>query len=207
MPKRNGKEKNRRFGDSDRYDRIAHRLRIGAWTVILPGLVLAAFVWTSSDVAVPSVVLRAFLLYGFMLLVMRLAGKRTLAELSTFDLVVLLIISEAIQPALVADDTRMTTAVLLVLTIIGTDAILGLIKDKSHVAGQLLDDVPTVLVKEGRLRKEAMAREKIEEDDILEAAREKLGLDSLDQIRFALLERTGGISIIPWPPEPTPRAR
>jgi uncharacterized membrane protein YcaP (DUF421 family) len=138
---------------------------------------------------------------------MRLAGKRTLAEMSTFDLVVILIISEAIQPAMTADDTRMTTAVLLVLTILATDAMLGLVKDRSQTANRLLDDIPTVLVKEGKLRREAMARERIEEDDILEAAREKLGLDSLDQIRFALLERTGGISIIPWPTESTPRAR
>jgi uncharacterized membrane protein YcaP (DUF421 family) len=106
-----------------------------------------------------------------------------------------------------ADDTRMTTAVLLVLTILATDAMLGLVKERSQTANRLLDDIPTVLVKEGKLRREAMARERIEEDDILEAAREKLGLDSLDQIRFALLERTGGISIIPWPTESTPRAR
>ena len=207
MPKRHGENHHPHFGESERYDRIAHRLRNGAWAIILPGLVVAAFLWMSPGVALSSVVLRAFVIYGFMLLVMRLAGKRTLAELSTFELVVLLIISEAIQPALVADDSRMTTAMLLVFTIVGTDAVLGLVKDKSRLASRLLDDIPTVLVQDGKLRKEAMARERIEEDDILEAARERLGLDSLDQVRFALLERTGGISVIPWPPEPTPRSR
>jgi uncharacterized membrane protein YcaP (DUF421 family) len=195
------------FGESDRYDRIAHNLRRGALAVIIPALAIAAFFWTTPGVAIPSVVLRAFLIYGFVLLVMRVAGKRTLAEMSTFDLVVVLIISEAIQPAMTADDTRMTTAVLLVLTILAADAMLGLLKEKSQTANRLLDDVPTVLIKDGKLRKQAMARERIDEDDILEAARENLGLHSLDQIRFALLERTGGISIIPWPPEPTPRAR
>jgi uncharacterized membrane protein YcaP (DUF421 family) len=195
------------FGDSERYDRIAHTLRRGALAVIVPVLAVAAFFWTSPDVAVRSVVLRALLVYGFVLLVMRLAGKRTLAEMSTFDLVVVLIISEAIQPAMTADDTRMTTAALLVLTILAADAVLGLVKDKSQVANRLLDDVPTVLIKDGKLRRQAMARERIDEDDILEAARENLGLHSLDQIRFALLERTGGISIIPWSTEPTPRAR
>jgi uncharacterized membrane protein YcaP (DUF421 family) len=206
MPTRRSGNKPK-FGDSERYDRIAHNLRNGAWAVIVPALIVAAFFWNSPDAAIPSVVVRAFLIYAFVLLVMRLAGKRTLAEMSTFDLVVILIISEAIQPAMTADDTRMTTAVLLVLTILATDAMLGLVKERSQTANRLLDDIPTVLVKEGKLRREAMARERIEEDDILEAAREKLGLDSLDQIRFALLERTGGISIIPWPTESTPRAR
>ena len=195
------------FGDSERYDRIAHTVRRGALAILVPALAIAAFFWTSPDVAVGSVVLRALLVYGFVLLVMRLAGKRTLAEMSTFDLVVVLIISEAIQPAMTADDTRMTTAALLVLTILAADAVLGLLKDKSQAANRLLDDVPTVLIKDGKLRRQAMARERIDEDDILEAARENLGLHSLDQIRFALLERTGGISIIPWPPEATPRAR
>jgi uncharacterized membrane protein YcaP (DUF421 family) len=195
------------FGDSERYDRIAHTLRRGALAVLIPALAIAAFFWTSPDVAVRSVVLRALIVYGFVLLVMRLAGKRTLSEMSTFDLVVVLIISEAIQPAMTADDTRMTTAALLVLTILAADAILGLLKDKSQAANRLLDDVPTVLIKDGQLRRQAMARERIDEDDILEAARENLGLHSLDQIRFALLERTGGISVIPWASESTPRAR
>ena len=70
-----------------------------------------------------------------------------------------------------------------------------------------VDDIPTVLVREGVANQRAMNRERLDEDDILEAARRQMGLERLDQVRFAILERTGGISIIPWSPETTPRAR
>jgi uncharacterized membrane protein YcaP (DUF421 family) len=170
-------------------------------------LIAASFFWTTPGHAVPSTVLRASIIYLFVLVVMRLAGKRTLAEMSTFDLVVLLVLSEAIQPALVADDTRVTSAMLIVLTIVGIDALLGLVKDKSHKASQLLDDIPTVLVRNGVMNERAMERERLDQDDIMEAARRQLGLERLDQVRFAILERTGGISIIPWTPDTTPRAR
>jgi uncharacterized membrane protein YcaP (DUF421 family) len=206
MAKRRGASRPR-FGDDEPFDRIAHRIRIGAWAVVLPALIVAAFFWQAPDHEVPSSVLRAAIIYILVLAVMRLAGKRTLAELTTFDLVVLLIISEAIQPALVADDTRIVSAILIVLTILGIDATLGLVKEKSPKAAKVLDDVPSVLVRDGVVNVEALERERIDTDEILEAARHQLGLESFDQVRFAILERTGGISIIPWPPDATPRAR
>lgn len=98
------------FGENERLDRLAHRLRTAGWFAVIPLLVVGAFSITVPSHFVPSTVARAAIIYAFVLLVIRLAGKRTLAELSTFDLVVLLIMSEAIQPALVADDTRITSA-------------------------------------------------------------------------------------------------
>lgn len=195
------------FGENDRLDRIAHRLRTAGWWIVLPLLLVGAFTVTVPSQAVPSTVLRAAIIYAFVLFVIRLAGKRTLAELSTFDLVVLLIMSEAIQPALVADDTRITSAMLIVLTFVGIDALLGFVKFKSEKASELLDDVPTVLVRDGVIDRDALTRERLDEDDIMEAARHRLGLERFDQVRFAILERTGGISVIPWPPDATPRSR
>ena len=206
MAKRRGASRPR-FGDDEQFDRIAHRIRVGTWAVLLPALIVAAFFWQTPNHELPSSVLRAAIIYVFVLAVMRLAGKRTLAELSTFDLVVLLIMSEAIQPALVADDTRIISAMLIVLTILGIDAALGLLKEKSPMSSKVLDDVPSVLVRDGVVNMEAMERERIDKDEILEAARHQLGLQSFDQVRFAVLERTGGISIIPWPSDATPRAR
>ncbi|HEX6943177.1 MAG TPA: YetF domain-containing protein [Gemmatimonadaceae bacterium] len=197
-----------RFGESEAFDRIAHRVRVAAWWIILPALGVAAFLWKAPGNGVPSTVLRAAIIYVFVLVVVRLAGKRTLAELSTFDLVVLLILSEGIQPALVADDSRLTSAMIIVLTIVGIDALFGLVKFRSTVASKLLDDIPTVLVRDGVVNEKAMARERLDTDDILEAARRQMGLERFDQVRFAILERTGGISVIPWPPaDATPRAR
>lgn len=209
MPERRLTTPDPHFGENEKFDRIAHRVRTAGWWIVLPLLVVGAFTFTVPH-AVPSAVARASIIYAFVLLVIRLAGKRTLAELSTFDLVVLLIMSEAIQPALVADDTRITSAMLIVLTFVGIDALLGLVKFKSHRASALLDDIPTVLVRDGVSDQSALTRERLDEDDIMEAARRQLGLERFDQVRFAVLERTGGISVIPWPPpgaDATPRAR
>jgi uncharacterized membrane protein YcaP (DUF421 family) len=196
------------FGESEAFDRIAHRIRVAAWWIILPALGVAAFLWKAPGNGVPSTVLRAAIIYVFVLVVVRLAGKRTLAELSTFDLVVLLILSEGIQPALVSDDSRLTSAMIIVLTIVGIDALFGLVKYRSTAASKLLDDIPTVLVRDGIVNEKAMARERLDTDDILEAARRQMGLEHFEEVRFAILERTGGISVIPWPAaDATPRAR
>jgi uncharacterized membrane protein YcaP (DUF421 family) len=142
-------------------------------------------------------VIRAAAVYLFLLLVFRLAGQRTLAQITTFDLVLLLIISEAIQEALIGNDNSMINAALVVLTLAGLNVVLSLLKQRSKAVEKVLEDVPLVLVAEGRVLKEHMDKVRVDEDDILEAARELHGLERFDQIRFAVLERSGDISIIP----------
>jgi uncharacterized membrane protein YcaP (DUF421 family) len=140
---------------------------------------------------------RAAAVYLFLLLVFRISGQRTLAQITTFDLVLLLIISEAIQQALIGDDDSMTNAALIVLTLAALNVFLSVLKQHSKTAEKLLEDVPLVLVSEGRILHDRMNRVRVDEDDILEAARVSHGLERLDQIRFAVLERSGEISIIP----------
>jgi uncharacterized membrane protein YcaP (DUF421 family) len=142
-------------------------------------------------------VIRAAAVYLFLLLVFRLAGQRTLAQITTFDLALLLIISEAIQQALIGNDNSMINAALAVLTLAGLNVSLSILKQRSKTAEKVLEDVPLVLVAEGRLLKDRMDKVRVDEDDILEAARSHHGLERLDQIRFAVLERTGDISIVP----------
>jgi uncharacterized membrane protein YcaP (DUF421 family) len=144
-------------------------------------------------------VIRAAAVYLFLLIVFRLSGQRTLAQITTFDLVLLLIISEAIQEALIGTDNSMINGALVVLTLASLNVMLSLLKQRSKTAERVLEDVPLVLVAEGRALKERMDKVRIDEDDILEAAREIHGLERLDQIRFAVLERSGQISIIPNP--------
>jgi uncharacterized membrane protein YcaP (DUF421 family) len=142
-------------------------------------------------------VLRGAAVYLFLLVVFRIAGQRTLAQITTFDLVLLLIISEAIQQALIGNDNSMTNAGLIVLTLAGLNVVLSVLKQRSKRVEKVLEDVPLVLVAEGRVLKERMDKVRVDEDDILEAARSLHGLERLDQIRYAVLERSGDISIIP----------
>ncbi|MEW6737113.1 MAG: YetF domain-containing protein [Acidobacteriota bacterium] len=142
-------------------------------------------------------VLRVVTIYVFLLIIFRISGKRALGQLTTFDLVLLLIISETTQNALVGTDYSVTNAIILITTFVGIDIGLSLWKHRSPRLEKLLDGVPLIIVENGRLLKERMDKERIDESDILTAARELHGLERLDQIKYAVLERNGDISIIP----------
>ena len=142
-------------------------------------------------------VIRGLLVYLFLLIVFRFSGKRTLSETSSFDLVLLLIISETTQQAMVDNDHSMTNAALLILTLVGAAVLLSVIKQWSPTVDRWIDGVAVVLIKEGKLEHQRMNRERVDENDILEAAREQQGLESIDQIKFAVLERGGKITVVP----------
>lgn len=143
-------------------------------------------------------VLRGLAIYAIVWLVFRVTGKRALSESTTFDFVLLLIISETTQQALLGDDFSVTNAAVVIATLIGTDIVLSLVKQRSLLVEKLLDDVPVLLIEDGTPHRDRMKRTRIDEQDILEAARESRGLERLDQIKHAVLERTGTVSIIPW---------
>ena len=142
-------------------------------------------------------VLRALAIYAFLMLVFRATGKRSLSQITTFDFVLLLIIGEATQQALLGDDFSITTALLVVTTIVLVDILLSLLQRKFPQLGPALEDVPLILVDNGKIIRRHLDKSRITEDDILESAREKQGLERMDQVKFAVLERTGSISIIP----------
>jgi uncharacterized membrane protein YcaP (DUF421 family) len=142
-------------------------------------------------------VLRGAIVYLVLLVLFRIGGKRSLAQITTFDFVLLLIVAEAIQQAMIDADNSMTNAFLVVVTLLGIDIALSLLKGRSRLLEMLIDDVPLVLVEDGRPLKERMDKARVDESDILTSARELQGLERMDQIKYAVLERSGGISIIP----------
>jgi uncharacterized membrane protein YcaP (DUF421 family) len=142
-------------------------------------------------------VARGAAVYLMLLLIVRLSGRRTLAQMTSFDFVLLLIISEATQNAMIGDDYSVTNGMLVVLTLVGLDVLLSVIKRWSPAAETWLDGKPTIIVEEGEPKTEIMKRARVNEDDVLAAAREVQGLERMDQIKYAVLETSGGISIIP----------
>jgi uncharacterized membrane protein YcaP (DUF421 family) len=142
--------------------------------------------------------LRAALIYFFILAVIRLTGKRTLSQLTTFDFVLLLIVGEATQQALLGEDYSLTNALTVILTLIGLESGLSLLKQRSERLEKILDGVPVVLVDHGRPLTERLERTRLDECDILAAAREMQGLERMEQIKYAVLERDGKISVIPY---------
>lgn len=142
-------------------------------------------------------VIRAATLYFILMIIFRLTGKRTMSQATTFDMVVLLVISEAVQNFLVDQDHSFTHMLLVVMTLLGLDVVLSLIKQKSPTFEKWMDGVPVVLVEDGKLLEDRMQKSRVDTSDILEAARQTQGLERMDQIKYAILERTGGISIVP----------
>jgi uncharacterized membrane protein YcaP (DUF421 family) len=142
-------------------------------------------------------VFRGLAVYLVLLLVTRSAGRRTMAQVTVFDFVLLLIIAETTDQALLGDDFSVTNAAVVIVTLVLTDVALSYLKSWSPRTGALLDGVPTVLISNGQPDRKAMARARVGLDEILESAREKHGLKRLDQIDCAVLEVGGSISIIP----------
>lgn len=142
-------------------------------------------------------VIRGIVIYLFLLVIIRLSGRRTLAQITAFDFVLLLIIAETTQQALLGDDFSLINAFVLILTLFLADIVLSYIKRWSHHAETLIDGTPTVLISRGKPDEEALRRSRVNLDDVLEAARTQHGLERLDQIKFAVLEIGGNVSIIP----------
>ena len=142
-------------------------------------------------------VLRAVIVYFLLLGVLRLSGKRSLAENSTFDFVLLLLISETAQQWLLGEDFSFTNAVILILTLAGLNIVFSLLKQRFRTVAKLVDGVPMLLVENGNPLKEPMKRARIEVSDVLSAARELQGLERMDQIKYAVLETSGVITVIP----------
>ncbi|MBP2237386.1 uncharacterized membrane protein YcaP (DUF421 family) [Sinorhizobium kostiense] len=140
---------------------------------------------------------RGFAIYVILLIVMRLSGRRTVAQMTPFDFVLLLIVAETTQQALLGDDFSIINATVLILTLFSLDIVLSYMKQWSPRARLVLDGTPTVLIADGEIDARAIKRARIDIEDILAAAREQEGLSRLDQIKFAVLEADGGISILP----------
>jgi uncharacterized membrane protein YcaP (DUF421 family) len=142
-------------------------------------------------------VIRGAVTYFFLLLIFRVSGKRTLAQITTFDFILLLIVSEATQNALVGNNASMAHAFLVILTLVAIDIALSLLKQRWPMLDRWIEGLPLVIVEKGRPLKENMRHARVDEEDVLTAARERQGLLTMDQIGLAVLERNGQISIVP----------
>lgn len=142
-------------------------------------------------------VIRATSIYLFLLLVFRAFGKRSLAQITTFDFVLLLIVAETTQQALVGDDFSITNSFIVIVALFLLDAGCDFLKGRLRWFDRATEGLPLVIVKDGQLLRDRMGPSRVDEEEILAAARESQGLERLDQIKYAVLEKNGAISIIP----------
>lgn len=142
-------------------------------------------------------VIRALVVYFVLLLIFRIAGRRTLSQTSEFELVLLLIISETVQEALVDNDHSMTNAFVLIVTLVGTTIVLAFAKHRWPALGKWLDGLPVLAVHRGKPRREVLDAERVDESEVLAAGRAAHGLASFDEIEHAVVENSGDITVVP----------
>lgn len=142
-------------------------------------------------------VIRGLAVYLFVYVIFRILGKRSLAEVTTFDFVLLLIISETTTDALIGEDYSLMACFIMVCTLVGIDYALSLMKEKWKWFRTTSEGAPLVIVNKGQPLVKRMEKSKVDESDVLEAARTLHGLERMEQIKYAVLEKDGSISIIP----------
>lgn len=144
-------------------------------------------------------VLRGLAIYAALLIIFRISGKRTIAQITTFDFVLLLVVGEATQQGLLGDDFSVTNAILVVATLVGADIAMSFLKEKARWFNRAVDGLPVVILEDGTPIEQRMRRARLDEADLLASGRESHGIERLDQMKYAVLEQDGNISIIPYP--------
>lgn len=146
--------------------------------------------------SLPEIFVRTAVIYLFLVLVLRLTGKREVGQMSVLELVVILIISDAVQNSMVGENTTLWGGMIAVLTLLGLDYALKWLTGRSRRVRHVIEGEPRLLVRDGRLLEKALREEGIESEEVRRAARAN-GLARIEQVRLAVLETDGTISIIP----------
>jgi len=148
------------------------------------------------QLAIPwwQLVLRAGLVYTFLLVMLRLTGKRQVGQLAPFDLVLLLVLSNSVQNAMTGPDNSVTGGLILCATLIGLNTVVSYATFRSRRLEALVEGRPQVLIHNGRLDQEIMDKEKITHHELMAALR-AAGLSSVGEVHFAILENNGQITV------------
>jgi uncharacterized membrane protein YcaP (DUF421 family) len=141
------------------------------------------------------IVLRATVLYLFVVFVMRVTGRRELSTLSPIDLVLLIVLGDAIQQGLTQSDYSVTGAVIAVSTIATLQVVTSYISYRSRRARTVLEGQPIVIVDRGKLVERNLRRERMTREEIDEEMRQQQ-IASLDEVEWGILESNGTLSFI-----------
>ena len=145
------------------------------------------------------IVLRAAVLYFFVVFVMRVIGRRELSSMTPFDLVLLIVLGDAIQQGLTQDDYSVTGALIVVGTFAALQVIISYASFRFRFLRPVLDGEPIVVVQDGKPIERNLHRERLTLEEVLTEARQQQ-ISRLDEIAWAVLETSGKISIIPKSP-------
>jgi len=139
---------------------------------------------------------RAAIVYTAVLIGLRLMGKRELGQMTVFDLVVVLLLANAVQNAMVGADTSVQGGLVAAFVLLAVNRVVAAARLHSGVWGRLVEGSPTVLVQEGQILDAAVRKEGLERAQVEMAMREH-GVANVEDVRLAVMETDGSISIVP----------
>jgi uncharacterized membrane protein YcaP (DUF421 family) len=143
------------------------------------------------------IVVRVAIIYVLLMLGLRVIGKREFGQLTPFELVTLLLIPEIVTKALVGEDYSLTAAFVGVTTLLVLVFVTSLLAYRFPAFGRFTEGRPALLARDGALVPATLHRERVSPDEIrLEL--HKYGLEELSQVKWALLEVDGSITLVPW---------
>jgi len=138
-------------------------------------------------------VARAIAVYALLLLMMRVTGKRTVGQFTPFDLLVVMLVSEAAGPSMTGDDHSLLGGLLVCAILIGLNTLVGMVTARSRVAEKLLEGEAVLLGREGKIFDAVRKKHRVSQNDVEQALRE--ADCDLKDLRYAFLEADGSISV------------
>jgi uncharacterized membrane protein YcaP (DUF421 family) len=140
-------------------------------------------------------VIRAVVVYVALLLALRLFGKREVGQFTLYDLVFILLVANALQPAITGPDTSVVGGIVLIVALVGVNYLVGRL-DNMPRFHQLFTPAPAVIVKDGKYLPAVMKREGVDQAEVDMSMREH-GITDMKDVQLAVLEADGTISIVP----------
>jgi uncharacterized membrane protein YcaP (DUF421 family) len=142
------------------------------------------------------IALRGIVIFIFLFVLTRVIGRRELSSLEPFDLILLIILGDAVQQGLTQDDYSVTGAIIAVGTIAGLQVLTSYASFRLPWARRVLEGQPIVIVQDGKPIEKTLHRERMTVEEVAEEARQQQ-IDSLENVQWAVLETSGNISFIP----------
>jgi len=150
------------------------------------------------NLAVPwwELIVRSAVIYFALILALRLFGKRQIGQFTIFDLVLILLVANAVQPAMTGPDNSLLGGLIIIGSLVAVDGVVGLARARVPIVNQLLEPRPTVLAEDGKWQTKAMEEQDVTLEDGEMALREH-GIADIEDVELAVLEADGSISVVP----------
>jgi uncharacterized membrane protein YcaP (DUF421 family) len=140
-------------------------------------------------------VVRSVVIYAGLLLALRLFGKREVGQFTLYDLVLVLLVANAVQPAMTGPDSSLVGGLVIIATLVAVNLAVGRL-DRWHIFHRLFASPPSVIIRNGHYIPAALRREGVTEDEAESAIREH-GLEGVSDVQLGVLEPDGSVSIVP----------